>query len=67
MKMNFYRDVVTRQTRGQRLGQAVWNTATDVYPGVVEDLRDTHLDPFYNDSAVSDFLQELAGRLDRQS
>lgn len=55
----FYRSVIHLQTRGQRLGQAVWNAAEAMFPEAVEGIRSTDLDPFYNDAAVTEFLARV--------
>lgn len=67
MNPDFYRRVVTLQTRGQRLGQAVWNATSSFHPGLVKDLQGTRFDPFHNDAAVPEFLEILADRLARKS
>lgn len=59
----FWAIVASKQREGQRKGQAVFNTAYDMFPKEVGEIVSTKWDPFYNDSRVSLFLEGLVTRL----
>lgn len=43
----------------ERLGQAVYNAACELYPIKAKTLKGTKYDPFYEDSRITDFLHQL--------
>lgn len=44
---------------GQRDGQAVFNSVWDVSPLLAERFRGSHVDPFYRDDRLPEFVQAL--------
>lgn len=51
--------------QGQRRGQAAFNTIHELWPEVADSLRGSVYDPFYNDSKMDAFLDEVMERLTR--
>jgi hypothetical protein len=45
--------------RTLRPGQAYFNVLHDVRPGSANVIRGTHLDPFYDDSRLPEFLRHV--------
>ena len=41
----------------QRKGQVAFNLMNLLYPTIANELRGTHLDPFYNDDKTDDFIR----------
>ena len=61
----FWAIVASKQREGQRKGQAVFNTAADMFPQEVRFLSGTSVDPFYQDGNLRYFLEDLVERLTR--
>lgn len=49
------------EKRYLRWGQAVFNAASDLYPEIAEQLRNSGLDPFHQNGLVDPFLMALDG------
>jgi hypothetical protein len=47
------------QNRGQRKGQAAFNLLYTYFPEQVDEVRGSHLDPFYNDGRLDPFLRHF--------
>jgi hypothetical protein len=60
---DFWAIVSGKMRNGQRKGQAVFNTAAEMFPEEVNRLHGTLWDPFYNDKMVGEFLTRLADLL----
>jgi hypothetical protein len=56
----FWRAVRAKQKSGQREGQAVFSTASELFPRAARLLTGTLLDPFYRDDRVGEFLTAVA-------
>jgi hypothetical protein len=54
----FWNAVAVRQREGQRKGQAIYNTAHLAYDRA-RWLGGSDCDPFYDDSKIGEFLEEL--------
>ncbi len=54
----FLLELLGRRPANQRWGQFVWNEAVKCHPWV-DELRNTDLDPFYDDSIVPAFLERV--------
>jgi hypothetical protein len=53
--------VQERQERtGERLGQAYFNVLTYVRPDLADKIRGGHLDPFYRDKLINEFLNAVS-------
>jgi hypothetical protein len=59
----FWIAVRKRQSQEQRYGQAVFNTAYDLFPREVDFFRSTSYDPFFLDSRVDEFLAAVEARI----
>jgi hypothetical protein len=59
----FWKSVATRQANGERYGQAVFNSAHELFLDEVGELATTELNPFYNDNAVKHFLAALTNKI----
>lgn len=62
----FWDAVRKRQEKGERYGQAVFNTTAGLFPEEAGKLVATDLDPFHNDSVVKHFLAAVANLLDSE-
>lgn len=51
----------------QRVGQSIFNACHELYPEVAEDLRASACDPFYTDSKIDAFLQQVDEKLSASS
>lgn len=54
----------TAQPCGMRTGQAYFNAAYDLWPEVVNRIRGTGLDPFYDDANLPAFFAYLLRNVD---
>jgi hypothetical protein len=45
-----------------RMGQAYFNTLADVRSDLADLVRGSHLDPYYNDNRINEFLAFVAER-----
>jgi hypothetical protein len=61
----FWAIVSSKQREGQRKGQAIFNTAYDMFPQEVRYLDGSLYDPFYDDRKIGEFLERLVDRLTR--
>lgn len=43
----------------ERVGQAFFNALYEIRPALADHFRGENLDPFYDDAALPDFLEEL--------
>mgnify|MGYP000848159724 FL=1 len=50
-----------------RVGQTIFNACHELYPEVANDLRASACDPFYTDSKVEAFLQQVEEKLSASS
>lgn len=50
-----------------RYGQAVFNTCHSLFPEIADSLRGTEYDPFYEDTRVEAFLQQVEEKLSASS
>lgn len=46
-----------------RYGQAVFNTCHSLFPKIADNLRGTKYDPFYDDTRVDSFLDQVEKQL----
>jgi hypothetical protein len=60
---DFWKSVAKRQQNGERYGQAVFNSAYGLFPDEAGSMVATDPDPFYNDSQVKAFLDELYNKI----
>lgn len=60
----FWGDVAEtmREFPAWRMGQAVWNQAIETWPLLVEPLRGTMVDPFFDNDRVPMFIDALYGK-----
>lgn len=57
--LSFVHDFRAKAAPTWRLGQAIWNIGTELFPEKGEELTDTMYDPFYIDSNIPQFLIKL--------
>lgn len=57
--MDFWKEVAQRQASGQRLGQAVFNTAAEKHPYAARLITASENDCFYRDEKIPLFLPEF--------
>jgi hypothetical protein len=63
---DFWAVVSGKMRNGQRRGQAIFNTAYEMFPEEVRFLDGSLYDPFYDDRKIPEFLERLADRLTRR-
>lgn len=59
MGADFWNEVRQAKLRGQREGQAVFNTACEFYGQYASNLTGTSCDPFYRDENIGAFLEKV--------
>lgn len=57
----FYKrlEKIQQENSHYRYGQAVFNTAYELYPNIAQEYCGTCIDPFHNDNRVNDFINAL--------
>lgn len=62
----FWKAVKKRQKKGERYGQAVFNTAYGLFPDEAGQFVASELDPYHNDNVVKFFLAAVSSLLDSE-
>lgn len=57
--VSLQKSFITYHHQGMRLGQSYMNALFDANPEIYNQIRGTHIDPFYNDGALIQFINYL--------